>query len=117
MRIARRIAPVGTTRGPLRPVAASSWAQAVITPDGKTIYVLTYPWVTPFSTATGRRGPRIAAGRTPDAIAVTPNGKTVYVLAERGNIATPINVRTGRPGRPIPVGSHPASIVFTPDSR
>src|SRR5579859_3379847 len=122
LRTDRRIAPVGTTRGPLRPVAAaSSWLfgqpQAVITPDGQTIYVLTYPWVTPYSTATGRRGPRILGGHTPDDIAITPNGKTVYVLAERGNTATPINARTGRGGRPIPVGIEPRNIVFTPDSR
>jgi len=102
-------------------VEASSWLggepQAVITPDGKTIYALTCSWVTPVSDGAGRRGPRIAGGRNPDDSAITSNGKTVYVLAESGNTATPINVRTGRGGRPIPVGVEPRNIVFTPDSR
>src|SRR5258708_3676985 len=102
-----RITPVGTVRGPPRPLATPSFPQAVITPDGKTIYVLTYPRVTPVSTATGRRGKRIAAGHTPDDIGITPNGKTVYVLSMRAGTATPINVRTNRPGRPIPVGIRP----------
>jgi hypothetical protein len=142
-----RITPVGTIRGPLRPVAASSFPQAVITPDGKTIYVLTYPRVTPISTATGRRGKPIAAGQTPDDIGITPNGKTVYVLSMRartatpikvgfgpfslaitpnrktvyvadgGNSVTPINVATNEPGKPINIGFEPFTFAVTPDGK
>jgi YVTN family beta-propeller protein len=50
-----------------------------VTPNGKTVYVITNNEVTPITTATDTAGQPIRAGTDPDGIAITPNGKTVYV--------------------------------------
>ncbi len=54
-------------------VGKVSWAIA-ITPDGKTVYVISfYPaTATPISTATNAAGKPIKVGRAPDAIAIAP---------------------------------------------
>ncbi len=112
-----RITPVGTIRGPLRPVETSSFPQAVITPDGKTIYVLTYPRVTPVSTATGLPGRPIPVGIRPRNIVFTPDSRTAYVVNQGSGTVTPINMATNKAGKPIKVGFGPLSLAITPNGK
>src|SRR5258708_20986513 len=78
-----RITPVGTVRGPLRPVATSSFPQAVIPPDGQTIHGLAYPRVTPASAPPRRPGKRIAPRPTPDNIRLTPPRQHLHAHTSR----------------------------------
>ena len=68
--------PIRIPSGPARAIA--------ITPDGKTLYVVTgRPFtVIPISTATDTAGNpiRIGAPRAPSQMAITPDGKTLYVV-------------------------------------
>ena len=104
--------------------------QIVITPDGKTAYVITTTvngcgpqaeqctyTVTPISTATNAPGKPIPVGFGPSnftgGIVITPDGKTAYVTTGSG--VTPINTATNTPGKPIHVGnSSTPAIAITP---
>ena len=77
----------------------------MITPDGKTAYVLAntggFPFqgtVTPISTATGTAGKPIKVGRDPGLIAITPDGKTVYVTNFISGTVTPVSTATNTAG-------------------
>ena len=78
----------------------------MITPDGKTAYVVNTKdgTVTPIRTATNTAGPPIPVGNEPIRLAVTPDGTTVYVLNFDDATVTPIrtasNCRSADPGRP-----------------
>ena len=102
----------------------------MITPDGKTAYVITTTvngcgpqaeqctyTVTPISTATNAPGKPIPVGFGPSnftgGIVITPDGKTAYVTTGSG--VTPINTATNTPGKPIHVGnSSTPAIAITP---
>ena len=103
-----------------------------ITPDGKTVYVVSEiggrpPYitdtVTPISTATNTPGKPIPVGgrfngrrgENWEQIAVTPDGKTAYVAA--GPTVTPISTATNTPGKPIPVRGIPMGFAITPDGK
>ena len=108
----------------------SAVGQIVITPDGKTAYVITTTvngcgpqaeqctyTVTPISTATNAPGKPIPVGFGPSnftgGIVITPDGKTAYVTTGSG--VTPINTATNTPGKPIHVGnSSTPAIAITP---
>jgi len=89
-----------------------------ITPDGKTLYVAIWPSgaVIPISTATGRPGKPVDAGRDPVHLAVSPDGKTLYVSSDLGTL-TPIDTVTGRPGKPILLGEPPEELVVAPNGK
>ena len=102
--------------------------QMVMTPDGKTAYVLYQPprrdgeaSVRPVSLATGTVGNPIPLARSAAQIAITPDGQTVYAVLP-GEV-TPISTATDKPGRSIPVpaadGPIPGadSLVFTSGGR
>lgn len=95
--------------------------QVLVTPDGKTAYVLdTTDAVTPISTATRRPGQPIELGRDGDGaqMAITPDGKTLYVamLSTSGSsYVIPIATATNRPGKPIRVATAATAIVVAPD--
>jgi len=91
----------------------------VITPDGRTLYVLNYGpgTVTPVQTATNRAGQPIRIGRWPDSIVITPNGRTVYVsrFSNGGTgTVTPISTATNTAGPPIKAGVSPRTLVVAP---
>ena len=89
-----------------------------ITPNGKTVYVVSVPengapgMVTPISVATNTAGKGVQVGGTPAGIVVTPDGKTVYVLSNLANSLTPISTATNRAGQAIKVGAGPLSMVL-----
>jgi DNA-binding beta-propeller fold protein YncE len=92
-----KVFPVDTASGKVgTPIAyghPSANNQIVISPDGKTLYVLDY-WsdeVVPISTATGTLGRPIKVARPPTLFAISPDGRIVLV----GSFAYP------RPGRGI----------------
>ena len=101
--------------------------QVLVTPDGKTVYVLDSSGaVTPISTATHRPGQPIELPRqgfrTSAEMAITPDGKTLYVcefgqLGSGPSYVIPIATATNRPGKPIAVPSYAVAIVITPDGR
>jgi DNA-binding beta-propeller fold protein YncE len=96
---------------------------AVVTPDGKWVYVSEGYNVAAIRTSTGavtkiKAGPSSLDPLYPGAtvIAISPDGKSVYVLnyhSHRGTM-TPVNVATNTPGTPIPVGVNPISMVVIP---
>jgi DNA-binding beta-propeller fold protein YncE len=103
-----------------------------VTPDGKTVYVVSEiggrpPYitdtVTPISAATNTPGKPIPVGgrfngrrgENWEQIAVTPDGKTAYVAA--GPTVTPISTATNTPGKPIPVSGIPIGFAITPDGK
>ena len=89
----------------------------MITPDGKTAYIVNEgsDTVTPIQTATNTAGKPIRVGHFPFAIAITPDGETAYVANASSGTVTPIQTATNTAGTPIPVGSDPIAIAITPD--
>jgi hypothetical protein len=102
-----------------------------LTPDGKTLYVLTQQGVIPISTASGTvlpiiDVPRLCTGGTD--FAITPDGKTIYVGAcitqteKQGSVTAsgvivgggvvPISTATNTAGPFINLGQQPVSITF-----
>jgi len=135
------VTPVGmATNTPGKPIHTGTpnmpgTDHIVITPDGKTAYVMTGSGVTPISTATNKAGTTIHVGQGNLAqIAITPDGKTVYVSTVFGChdrpsneyctfAVTPISTATNTPRTPITVGSGPwtlydvGQIAITPDGK
>jgi DNA-binding beta-propeller fold protein YncE len=116
------------TAGPLIPVpgsATTGTAGMVLTPDGKTLYVLLQiGGVVPIDTATNTAGTPIPAGNYDAAIAITPDGKTAYT-DDCSNTTPecaviPIDTATNTAGTPIAAGAAdqlPFSLVMAPGSR
>ena len=96
-------------------------AGMVITPDGKTAYVLgALNTVIPISTMTNTTGnPIIVGTRSADswALAAAPNGKTIYVVNFGTRTIVPITTATNMVGRPIKMRSNPISITITPNGQ
>ena len=93
---------------------------AVVTPDGKTLYVPGAGTIIPISTATGKPGKPInvrAVG--PGAVlTVDPNGKMGYASSNGSSTVVPIDLATNKPGKPIHLpGSWVGQIVFAPDGK
>jgi DNA-binding beta-propeller fold protein YncE len=123
------VVPVRTatnTPGPMIPFSGPG--DIVMSPDGRTAYVVNYngadpasSGVVPVRTATNTPGPMIPVA-DPGAIAITPNGKTIYVAsadapgAEYGRV-TPIRTATRTTGPAIHVGITPVAIAITPDGK
>jgi YVTN family beta-propeller protein len=102
--------------------ANDSPGEAVITPNGRVVYVLNtnevVVSVTPIRTASNTPGSSIPLPGIPFALAVTPNSKTVYVANNLpGGYVTPIDTATDRPGATISVGGEPFAIGITPNGR
>jgi DNA-binding beta-propeller fold protein YncE len=113
--------------------SAGSVAGMAITPDGRTLYVLSTGqpgMVTPISTATNTAAIPIPIGRDvtdlprTSPMAVTPNGKSLYVVNDTMGTVIPISTATDATGIPINTGeasstaiTPEASIAITPDGR
>ena len=105
----------------------SSPDDIAITPNGKTVYVVSRVMhngdlavsgtVTPVATATNKPGPRDQGGLSPDDIAITPNGETAYVPNPGSGTVTPIDTATNKPGPTIQVGAGSALIAITPNGK
>jgi len=110
--------PISTaTNTPGRPIHVGFPGAAVLTPDGKTVYVATGYTVTPISTATNTPGKPIhVQGTPPFGVAINPDGKTVYVSGSFSGTLTPVSTVTNTAGKPIHVASSGA-IAFTPDGK
>jgi YVTN family beta-propeller protein len=117
------ITPVSTaTEEPGPPVVVGSSPEAMtVTPDGRTVLVLTSTGVIPVDAATNRAG-RPVAIQGAYALAVAPGGGAAYVLAtpdsdSQQGFIVPVHIRTSTAGTPIKVGLNPIQIAFTPDGK
>jgi DNA-binding beta-propeller fold protein YncE len=115
------ITPISTaTDEPGQPIVVGRSPDAVaITPDGRTVLVLTSTGVTPVDAATNRAGKPVAI-QGAYALAVAPGGSTAYVLAmpnpdSQQGFVIPVRIRTSTAGTPIKVGLSPVQIAFTPN--
>lgn len=115
------ITPVSTATGrPGQPIVVGQSPDAMaVTPDGRTILVLTSTGVTPVDAATNRAGKPVAI-RGAYAVAVAPGGGTAYVLAmpdpdSQQGFVIPVDIRASTAGTPVKVGLNPQQIAFTPD--
>jgi len=118
------ITPISTaTQEPGPPIVVGPSPDAMaVTPDGRTVLVLTstgVTGVTPVDAVTNRAG-RPVAIQGAYALAVAPGGGTAYVLAmpdpnSQQGFVVPVHIRAGTAGTPIKVGLNPVQIAFTPD--
>lgn len=115
------ITPVSTaTEEPGQPIVVGPSPEAMaVTPDGRTVLVLTSTGVTPVDAVTNRAGKPVAI-QGAYAVAVAPGGGTAYVLAmpdsdSQQGFVVPVHLRAGTAGTPIKVGLNPVQIAFTPD--
>jgi DNA-binding beta-propeller fold protein YncE len=95
----------------------------VITPDGKTAYVLNDllpaiapSTVTPVRTATNTTLPPVHVNGGPSSIAITPDSATAYVTDPAGEVI-PISTATGKAKAPIAVGKGARAIAITPNGK
>jgi DNA-binding beta-propeller fold protein YncE len=118
------ITPISTaTEEPGLPIVVGPSPDAMaVTPDGRTLLVLTsagVTGVTPVDAATNRAGKPVAI-QGAYAVAVAPGGGTAYALAmpdpnSQQGFVVPVHIRTSTAGQPIKVGMAPVQIAFTPD--
>jgi DNA-binding beta-propeller fold protein YncE len=115
------ITPISTaTDEPGQPITVGPSPQDMaVTPDGRTVLVLTSTGLTPVDAATNRPGKPVAI-QGASALAVAPGGGTAYVLAmpdsdSQQGFVVPVHVRASTAGTPIKVGLSPLQIAFTPD--
>ena len=115
------ITPISTsTEEPGQPIIVGRAPEAMaVTPDGRTVLVLTSNGVTPVDAATNRAG-RPVAIQGAYALAVAPGGGTAYVLAmpdpdSQQGFVVPVPIRASTADTPIKVGLSPVQIAFTPD--
>jgi DNA-binding beta-propeller fold protein YncE len=103
------------------PIEASGLASGlVITPGGRTAYVLSSRAVTPIDTATNHAEPAINLPATAGyaySIALAPNGKTIYVLTPRGVVPIRTASRSVLPMIKVPKLCNFTQLAITPDSR
>jgi DNA-binding beta-propeller fold protein YncE len=105
-------------------------SQILITPDGKTAYVLGLAAgpaeIIPIATATNTPEKAVKVGMTvggADQMAITPDGKTLYVIswAKEGKAPSyviPIATATNTPGKPIKIqDADVGEIVMNPDGK
>jgi len=79
------VIPVNLTTGvalrPIRFAVHGGPAGQIMTPDGRTIYVVTYQgYVVPVSTVTRTAGPPIRIGGGPQGVLMSPDGHTAYII-------------------------------------
>ena len=117
------ITPVSTaTEEPGQPIIVGPSPDAMaVTPDGRTVLVLTSTGITPVDAATSRAGEPVAI-QGACALAVAPDGGTAYVLAmpdsgSQQGFVVPVPIPASAAGKPIKVGLNPVQIVFTPDGK
>jgi YVTN family beta-propeller protein len=125
------VIPVNTTTNTAgRPIwAGKDVSGLVLTPSGKTLYVVNTDsgTVTPVDTATNTAGKPIAIGSNPGLVAIAPDGRTAYALSggilflEGANPAgpgfvIPVDTATNTVGKAIRVTA-PIGIAFTPDGK
>jgi hypothetical protein len=140
LRTAGGVVPVNLVTGSVgRQISIVGAQQMVMSPDGRTAYVLSQPagrhgtgrpQVVPIDTATNTAlapikipagGLRVAAGGLADSIAVSPDGKTVYVATDWVNhlsTVTPISTASSAAMTPIPVrlaGYSGGMLAIAPD--
>ncbi len=118
-----RSAPPRTQPGKPINVSGEPFALA-ITPDGKTVYVITGSNVVPIATATNTAGKPIPVGHWPEDIVISPNSNEAYVLCQGYKIngvwhgtITPISTRTNTPGPSIPAGHYPVGLTVSGDGK
>jgi DNA-binding beta-propeller fold protein YncE len=100
------ISTVTNTAGRRFPVPVQSGVgdAAVITPDGKTLYLTDFSGtVVPIDTTTHTAGAAIRVPGSPDSLAIAPDGATVYVASENARVVTPITTATNTAGAPMPM--------------
>ena len=108
------ITPISTaTDEPGQPIVVGQWPEAMaVTPDGRTVLVLTSTGLTPVDTATNRAGKPVAI-QGAYALAASPGG-TAYVLAmpspdSQQGFVVPVNVRARHRRQPDQGRTEPAA--------
>lgn len=84
-----------------------------VSPDSKTLWVVSEGRLYPVSAATGAVGAPIRVGPGIDCFAFAPGGRTMYAASEIRNDVIPVNTVTGKAGRPIKVGKVPTVLSVT----
>jgi DNA-binding beta-propeller fold protein YncE len=112
------VVPVNLVTGSVgRQIGVIGAQQMVMSPNGRTVYVLSQPaghhgtshaQVVPIDTATNTALPpiKVAAGGIADSIAVSPDGRTVYVATfwvNHVSAVTPISTASNSALAPIPI--------------
>jgi DNA-binding beta-propeller fold protein YncE len=121
------VLPISTaTDRPGRPIHVESkdagvvnGAGIAISPDGKTLWVLTNSGATPVSTASGTTGTPMEVSGTPVAIAITPSGRTAYVVRNGNTFAavSPLDLVTHTVGKSIPVPGLAEWVTISPSGQ
>jgi DNA-binding beta-propeller fold protein YncE len=120
------ITPISTdTKEPGQPIVVDPSPDAMaVTPDGRTVLVLTsagVTGVTPVDAVTNRAGKPVAI-QGACALRIAPGGDTAYVLAtpdpnSQQGFVVPVHIRADTAGPPIKVGLNPVQIAFAPDGK
>lgn len=88
--------------------------RVVLSPNGRTAYVMTANGVVPVSTRTGEKGATIGIGDAVSSIAISPSGRTLYVTASNGKAIYSVNLRTAAIGGPVKLASSIFAIAAAP---
>jgi hyaluronoglucosaminidase len=117
--------PISTaTNTPGKPIRIGMYtpqSPLVMSPDGKTAYVVGMTMgsvlrtdVIPFATATSTLGRTIGSGQVAWALAITPDGKTLYLSTDNADGVIPYATATSTLGKLIKIPGA-GSMVITPD--
>jgi tetratricopeptide (TPR) repeat protein len=114
--------PVGLTGGPdgkgtFLLQGSSSLGQAfqvVLSPNGKTAYVMTANGVVLVNTTTGEKGATIGIGDAASAIGISPSGRKLYVTASNDKAIYSVNLRTDAIDGPVKLTSSIFAIAPAP---
>jgi len=114
------ITPIDVATGTAEPAIPVDAGDIAITPDGKTLYALTYSsptsTVTPIDTATNTPGTAISA-QDGGELLMAPDGKTLYVVGQMG-VMTPIDTATNTAAAAITDNRLVANdMAITPDGK
>jgi DNA-binding beta-propeller fold protein YncE len=121
------VLPISTaTNRPGRPIHVEAkdagvvnGAGIAVSPDGKTLWVLTNTGVIPVSTASGRTGTPMYVSGTPVAMAITPSGRTAYVVRNADAFAavSPLDLVTHTVEKSIPVPGLAEWVTISPSGQ
>jgi DNA-binding beta-propeller fold protein YncE len=133
--MANKVTPIDLTHGTTgTPITVTQPRAIAITPDGRTMYVLSGTSFTasgekaqgsviPITIATGQAGQPIPVGDHPITMAMSADGKRILVAnSEQGSVndgsVTLIDTATNTAGKPLATGQvSPAGFAFAPDGQ
>ncbi len=118
----QRIDLANQTAGPAIHVPQDP-TQALLTPDGRTLLVLSFGngaqtgSLTAINTATSSASPPLAVGAAPSSLTLSPNGTTAFVANHQANSIAVIDVTHMRVTQHLALPCSPTSLQITPGGR